>query len=201
MSNERTIIWLADIEAGKRESLKSGKPVLMFFHYKYCTGCINTIGRTLPKMSVIDSVNEGFVPVMIETSENPKDSELYNINWTPTFIVADETGMETVRWEGYLPEDDFLGQLNMALAKVSLKKHDYKKAEMLFDEVILKFPLSDLAPEAGYFLGVAKYRATEDASWLTKAYLDLRDAYPESVWAIKASVWSSDNIDAVRKAA
>jgi thioredoxin-related protein len=201
MTTQRGITWLDNIESAKKESAKTGRPVLMFFHYKYCTGCINTIGKTLPKMSVIDSVNNGFVPVMIETSERVKDTETYSINWTPTFVVADETGMETVRWEGYLPEDDFLGQLNMALAKVALKKHDYKKAEMLFDEVLLKYPLSDLAPEAGYFLGVVKYRATDDASWLTKAYNDLREGYPESVWAIKASVWSSDNIEAVKKAA
>ncbi len=198
---EKKINWLSDIEGAKGEAAKSGRPILMFFHYKYCTGCINTIGRTLPKMSVVDGISEGFVPVMIETSERPSDVENYDVEWTPTFIVADETGLEIDRWEGYLPEDDFLGQMGMALGRAALKKKDYKDAERRFDEVVLKFPLSDLAPKASYYLGVAKYRATDNPAWLTQAYQNLREAYPESVWTIKASVWSKEQIEAVKKAA
>jgi thioredoxin-related protein len=201
MTAEGKINWLDDIENAKKAAAGSGKPVLIFFHYKYCTGCINTIGKTLPKMSVTDEINGNFVPVMVETTEKPSDAELYNVEWTPTFVVTDETGLEFDRWEGYLPEDDFLGHLDMALARVALKKKNYADAERRFDGVVIKFPLSDLAPKACYYLGVAKYRATNDAAWLTRAYQNLREAYPESVWAIKASVWSKENIDAVKKAA
>jgi len=201
MAAEKGINWLGDIELAKAGSARSGKPILMFFHYKYCTGCLNTIGKTLPKMSVVDAVTESYVPVMLETTEKPEAVESYNVTWTPTFIVADSSGVEVSRWEGYLPEDDFLGQLNISLGRVALRKKDYKDAERRFDEVLLKFPLTPLAPEARYYLGVVKYRATGDVSWLTKAFLDLRETYPDNVWAIKASVWSKDNIDAVKKAA
>ena len=201
MASGKVINWLDSIEGAKGESARSGRPVLMFFHYKYCTGCINTIGKTLPKMSVVDAVSESYVPVMLETTENTEAVETYNVNWTPTFIVADNTGLEIYRWEGYLPEDDFLGQLNMALGRVALNKKAYKDAERRFDEVVIKYPLTALAPEACYYLGVARYRATGDVAALTRAYHDIREAYPESVWAIKASVWSEENIEAVKKAA
>ncbi|HLB25282.1 MAG TPA: thioredoxin fold domain-containing protein [Nitrospirota bacterium] len=201
MTAERSINWLDDIGEAKKAAAGSGKPVLLFFHYTHCTGCINTFQKTLTKMSVIDKISEDFVPVLIETSERPKDVELYNVLWTPTFIVADETGMETDRWEGYLPEDDYLGHLEFAHARVALKKEHYKDAERLLSGIVLKYPLSEFAPQASYYLGVARYRETKDPSQLTKAYEDLRSAYPGSVWSIKASVWSRDNIEGVRRAA
>jgi len=201
MKIEGNINWLGEIDQAKKEASGTGRPILMFFHYKYCTGCINTIGKTLPKMSVTDEINGNFVPVMVETSDKPADAEYYDVVWTPTFIVADKTGLEIDRWEGYLPEDDFLGHLDMALGRAALHAKAYTEAERRFDEVVLKYPLSDLAPKASYYLGVAKYRQTSDTAWLTRAYQGLREAYPESVWAIKASVWSKENIEAVKKAA
>ena len=194
MSNERTIHWLNDIAEAKKAASSSGKPVLMFFHYTHCNGCINTFGKTLTKTSVIDAVTEAFVPVVIEITEKPRDAETHNILWTPTFIVADEHGNEVSRWEGYLPEDDFLGQLDISLGRHSLKKGNYLNAEIHFDEVIMKYPLTDLAPQAMYYHGVAKYRATGDAFWLTNAYDNLVATYPDSQWRLKASVWSRESM-------
>lgn len=201
MRTGSSIPWLDEIDEAKMESAALRKPVLMFFHYKHCTGCINTFNKTLTKMSVIDEVNESFSPVLIEVTERPDEASAYNVLWTPTFIVSDKDGGEVDRWEGYLPEDDFLGHLDMALARVSLKRGDYKDAERRFDEVVIKYPLSDLAPKAMYYLGVAKYRETRDASQLTRAYEQLKDAYPESVWSEKASAWSRESIEASKKAA
>jgi thioredoxin-related protein len=201
MATETKVSWLSSLDEAKKMAAGSGKPILMFFHYKYCTGCINTFNKTLTRMSVIDSINGSFVPVLFETTENEKLVKAYGVEWTPTFIIADETALELDRWEGYLPEDDFLGHIEMALARVALKKGDYKGAERVFDGILLKFPLSDLAPKAGYYRGVARYRATKDPAMLTMAYEDLKSAYPDSIWSIKASVWSKENIESLKKAA
>ncbi len=45
-----------------------------------------------------------------------------------------------------------------------------------------------------YYHGVAKYRATGDAYWLTKAYENLVSSYPDSQWRLKASVWSKEGM-------
>lgn len=201
MATETKINWLSNLDEAKKIAAKMGKPILIFFHYKHCSGCLNTFEKTLPKMSVTDAINDGFVPVLFETTENEKLVKDYGIEWTPTFITADETGLEIDRWEGYLPEDDFLGHLDMARARATLKKGDYKGAERIFDGILLKFPLSDLAPKAGYYRGVARYRATSDPVMLTAAYEDLKTAYPDSLWSIKASVWSKENIEGIKKAA
>jgi thioredoxin-related protein len=194
MSVDREIPWLTDIEEAKRVSEDTGKPILMFYHYEHCAGCHKTIENTLPNMSVTDMVTGSFVPVIFEVTEQNDLVKEYGIDWTPTFVVTDSHGAETDRWVGYLPEDDYLGQLHMALARYALKKQDYKDAERRFGVVVLRFPLTELAPEAMYYHGVSRYRATGDAGNLTKAFDDLRESYPESVWTFKASAWSPDSL-------
>lgn len=198
MPAKDTISWLKDLNEAKNVSSGSDKPILMFFHYERCTGCRKTIADTLPKMSVVDAVNEGYVPVMLDTEKHGDLVKSYGVDWTPTFLVADSSGKETFRWVGYLPEDDFLGQLNMALAMSALKKGEYKDAERHFDEVMIKYPLTELAPEACYYIGVCRYRDTGDASWLSRTYENMKEAYPDSPWTMKASAWSPEQ---ARKAA
>jgi thioredoxin-related protein len=194
MSVMDTINWLEDVDEARRLSTGSGKPVLMFFHYEHCNGCKRTINETLPKMSVIEAVNQDFIPVMLDTEVAKDLVSSYRIDWTPTFIVTDSSGMETDRWVGYLPEDDYLSELNMALARYAFRMGSYKDAERRYDEVVIKYPFTDLAPEACYFIGVSRYRYTGEASWLTHAYNTLKDMYPDSTWTIKASAWSAEQL-------
>lgn len=198
MSVKDTISWLEDINEARKSSEGTKKPILMFFHYEHCDGCKKTISNTLPKMSVVDAVNEGYIPVMLDTEKSGALVKSYGVDWTPTFIVTDQSGKETFRWVGYLPEDDFLGQLNMALAMTSFKRGDFKDAERHFDEVMIKFPLTELAPEACYYIGVCRYRDTGDASWLGRTWENMNEAYPDSPWTLKASAWAPEKI---RKAA
>ncbi len=194
---EGKINWLGGLDEAKGTSKGSGKPILMFFHSRHCAGCLNTFNKTLSKMSVQDSINESFVPALFEVSDMPKEADLYNVDWTPTFIVADETGLEMMRWEGYLPEDDYLGNLNFAIARYALKKGNYAEAERRFDEVIMKYPLSDLAPKAHYYRGIAKFKASKDSAWLIDAYGTLKEKYPDSLWTLKASVFTKKDFNEV----
>ena len=199
MSTERTIHWYEDADEAKKVSAESGKPILMFFHSVHCAGCLNTFEKTLRRMSVVDSINDHFVPLVFEVSEMPKFAEHYNIEWTPTFIVADMGGHEHYRWEGYLPEDDYLAHVTMGLARLALKKGEYKEAERRLDEMLIKFPLSDLAAEASYYLGVAKYRGSQDSNWLLRTYEEMKTRYPDSVWTIKASVFTKEDFKRVEE--
>jgi len=201
MKTINEIKWFEDIEEAKRASEGNGKPLLMFFHYTQCAGCINTFNKTLTKMSVKDGITDNFVPVLLEITERPAETGVYGIVWTPTFIAADKAGMQVYRWEGYLPEDDFLGHLDMAVARIALKDGNFRDAERHFDEVLIKYPLSDLAPMAMYYHGVARFNKNHDESELTNTYENLKMEFPNSIWAMKASVWSSENLNEIKKAA
>ena len=49
---------------------------------------------------------------------------------------------------------------------------------------------TDAAPEALYWAGVARYKATGDAAALSDTAGQFRQRYQESSWAKKASVWN-----------
>jgi thioredoxin-related protein len=190
MSTNNKISWYDSFERAMAASAGDKKPVLIFFHYEHCDGCKKTISNTLPKMSVTDAINDGYNAVMVDVEQRKDLVKQYGVDWTPTFVVLGPTVGESYRWVGYLPEDDFLGHLNLALAKVSFREGDFKDAERHFDEVMIKFPLTELATEACYYIGVSRYRYTNDPSWLGRTYDNMKDAYPDSPWTLKASAWA-----------
>lgn len=87
--------------------------------------------------------------------------------------------------------EDFLAQLRLGLAKIDFSYKQFKAAEERFRAIAEELPKTDAAPEALYWAGVSKYKATDDGSALSDTAAALSAAYPDSIWAKKASVWSS----------
>jgi len=114
----------------------------------------------------------------------------YGIEWTPTFIITDNSGNEAYRFVGYLPPRDYRAQLTLGEGKVAMKKEDYDKAARCFDLVNARYPESEAAPEAAYYSGVARYKKTQDAKELKASYTLMSNKYPKSEWTKKASAWS-----------
>ena len=52
-----------------------------------------------------------------------------------------------------------------------------------------KYPSTDAGPEALYWAGVARYKATSDPSALVQTAASFKQRYQETSWAKKASVW------------
>jgi hypothetical protein len=144
-----------------------------------------------PDERVAGLIQENFVPVKIHVKENPAGFERFGAQWTPTIIVADPEGRERYRFEGYLPPDDFMAQLQLGLGKVAFTKNDFAKAEEIYRDTVRRFPQSGGAPEALYWAGVSKYKATNDAAALKETAEAFRSRYGESQWATKASVWAA----------
>jgi TolA-binding protein len=142
---------------------------------------------------VVDFVAQHFIPVRVHVKENHAEFERlgdrFNAHWTPTILIVDGTGAERHRIEGYLPVDDFLPQLALGVAKAAFARKDYAAAERLYRDAVERFPASDAAPEAQYWAGVAKYRATNDPSALKATAQAFGERYHDSTWAKKASVW------------
>jgi hypothetical protein len=76
--------------------------------------------------------------------------------------VLDENGKERHRIEGYLPKDEFAAQLLLALARVAFMQKKWADAEKLYDEILLKYPNSEAAPESVYWKAVSHYKGTND---------------------------------------
>jgi len=81
--------------------------------------------------------------------------------------------------------------LQLGLAHLAFKRGDFAQAEPLFRRVVDELPQSDAAPEALYWAGVARYKATNDASALGETAQAFKKKYNDSTWAKKASVWAA----------
>jgi Tetratricopeptide repeat len=135
-------------------------------------------------------INENFVPLEAHIKEHPAYFHRFDALWTPTVLVLDSDGDERLRVEGYLPRDEFRPQLEMGLARVAFSHKRWADAERLYAQVVERYPDSKVAPEAVYWRGVSHYKATNDHTVLGEVASALGERYPDSVWAMKASVWA-----------
>jgi outer membrane protein assembly factor BamD (BamD/ComL family) len=114
----------------------------------------------------------------------------FGVDWTPTILILDPDGKERHRIEGYLPNDDFLAQLHLGLAHAAFTAGKFEQAGERFDRIVSDFPGTDAAPEAQYWAGVSRYKATGSADALTATAGAFKQRYGDTPWGKKASVWS-----------
>ena len=81
-------------------------------------------------------------------------------------MVLDPDGTVRHRFEGYLPAQDFLARLELGLAHAAFAKKQWAEAEQRFRQIVDDHPQSEAAPEALYWAGVAKYKASGDGAAL-----------------------------------
>ena len=142
-----------------------------------------------PDERVSTFISQNFVPVKIHIKEQPGVFQRFGAQWTPTLMIFDPSGKERYRFEGYLPPDDFLAQLEFGLARSTFAAEKWGEAEKEFLAVAEAHPKSEAAPEAVYWAGVSRYKASHDGAALADAARQLASRYPESAWTKKSSVW------------
>ncbi|MGH9196819.1 MAG: thioredoxin fold domain-containing protein [Acidimicrobiia bacterium] len=144
---------------------------------------------------VVKFIEENFVPVRVHIRQQAEEfkrlGERYGAQWTPTILIIDSSGQERHRIEGFLPADDFLPQPALGLAKSAFARGEFGEAEHRFRQIVDTYPTSDVSPEALYWAGVARYKATNDASALADTAEQFRRRYQQTNWAKKASVWGT----------
>jgi len=100
-----------------------------------------------PDERVVRFVNENFLPARVHVKDDAdafqRYGEKYNAHWTPTVLQLDSNGEEQWRMEGFLPLDDFLGQLMLGRAHMDFKQEKCAEAEKRFREIVEKLPNTD----------------------------------------------------------
>ncbi len=113
----------------------------------------------------------------------------FGIRWTPSVMVLASDGFEVRRTEGFLPTEDFLGQLKLGLGYAAADKKDWAAAERWFTEASGQID-TDAGPEGLYFVGVARYSASHDAKELAATFRAFQTRYEHTSWAKRASIWA-----------
>jgi len=135
-------------------------------------------------------VESNFIPLQIDFNKNKTLVKRYAAKWTPTILILDSDGEEHHRFVGFLPPEDFIAQIILGKGKAAFDQDDFERAMQCFQEVLVRFPKADAAPEAQYYLGVTKYKASHDAKELKFGFEALQRDYPSSEWTKKAQVYS-----------
>ena len=114
----------------------------------------------------------------------------YSVKWTPTIIILDAGGDEHHRFIGFLQPEDFIAQITLGKGKLAFNLDNFDQAIECFREILVGYPKTDAAPEAQYYLGVSKYKASHDPKELKLGLEALQRNYPQSEWTKKAQVYS-----------
>jgi hypothetical protein len=130
------------------------------------------------------------VPLEAHIKEHPVYFHRFGVVWTPTVLILDSDGTERLRVEGYLPRDEFRAHLEIGLARVAFMQKQWADAERRYAKIVERYPDSKVAPEAVYWRGVSRYKQTNDHTVLGEVPEQLKEKYADSVWTLKASVWS-----------
>jgi hypothetical protein len=142
-----------------------------------------------PNPRVAEFIESNFIPVGFHIKEHPTMWHRFSVSWTPAILVLAPDGEEHFRIEGFLPADEFLGQLHLALGHWAVRRKDWKGAEEEFQAAADHFPQTDAAPEGLYWAGVARYSASHDGAELRKLGQQFKTRYQNSSWAKRASIW------------
>ena len=100
---------------------------------------------------MIRFISENFVPVKIHIKEQPETFKRFGVQWTPTLLVLDPDGIERYRFEGYLPQEEFLAHLQMGLAKSAFAREKWNESEQRYRQIVADYPKTE--PASKLFTG------------------------------------------------
>jgi thioredoxin-related protein len=142
---------------------------------------------TYPDQEVAKFVDLNFIPVQIETSEvNQALISQYGVTWTPSLFVLDADGKVHYSTVGFITPAEFVPTFLVGKGRWYFDTGQLTEAQAILEEVLDRYPHSNAAPEAIFFLGVVRYKLTHDPKPLRAAYDDLKAKYPQSEWTKRA---------------
>lgn len=123
--------WKTNLDEVKAISAKAGKPVMIMFSAEWCPPCKTMKESVFPDADVSREL-QNFIPAYIDTDQQEKLSESYQVQGMPTFVFLDTKGMEIARFSGgteKAPEfADGLRQVNEFFLEVKALDAEIAKA-------------------------------------------------------------------------
>ena len=104
-------------------------------------------------------------------------------------IVAGARERAVYNVEGWLAPSEFAAMLCLARGHFDFSGKKFEDAAQTFSQVAEKYPRSDFAAEANYYLGVSRYLASQDVEEIKTAWGRLHNLYPQSTWSMQADIF------------
>lgn len=140
---------------------------------------------TYPDEKVTSFINDNMIPLQVRFDVQPLSTD-FNIKWTPTLITLDAQGKEHHRTVGFLAPEELIPSLLLGMGKSSLEMDQFDDALAKIEKLLSEYPKSHSVPEALYWRGVCRYKATDDTRPLKEAYEQLKAEHASSEWTKRA---------------
>lgn len=83
------------------------RPLLIIFSSPWCYHCTEMKRKISQNRDIVATINERFLLVEVDISENKKLKEDYRIYFTPTIVFLDSHGKPIMDVKGFIPMDRF----------------------------------------------------------------------------------------------
>ena len=148
---------------------------------------------TYPETDVVEFINQNFCALKVNVTDPGSDGSVllrcHRLLWEPGLVVMDHRETEVMRWIGYLPPKAFIGQLSIALGKVSSLYSRQREALDWFSAAA-NCGERDLEAESLYWAGITEYRIQGgDKSVLQEKWRVLQADYSDTSWWQRADVF------------
>lgn len=143
---------------------------------------------TYPDPTVAALLNEQFVPVQVNIEKVPQLAEKFQALWTPNLNVVNQKEKVVYHIEGWLSPSACAAMLLLAQGHYQLHRKKFEDAASHFEAVFTRYPQSEFAPEALYYLGVGRYLASHEVDRLIEGWKMCQKNYPASPWALRSMV-------------
>ncbi|MEK6857704.1 MAG: DUF255 domain-containing protein [Nanoarchaeota archaeon] len=101
------IKWLDWNKSAFEKSKTEKKPVLLGISAVWCHWCHNMDNLAYSDKSVIEFINNNYIPIRVDTDKRPDVNESYNVGGWPTTAILSSEG-ELLNGATYLPIEDML---------------------------------------------------------------------------------------------
>jgi hypothetical protein len=144
---------------------------------------------TYPQAPVVETILRYSVPVQFDNSNAANNQFLHSIHhiWTPDVRILNHDGYELYRFDGFLPPPEFMARALCGFGMAYLRLKRFDQAQAVYVDVLKRFSTTYAAPEAQYYLGVARYRRDPQSDELLTQWANLRSRYPQSEYRVKQS--------------
>lgn len=96
-----SIAWQLDYGKAQQQRVAENRPMLVFVMSDHCSHCHRMMASTYLESVVVREVQNGFVPTLVNASQNAKLANAFKVRIYPTTFVVDPDNKIVDRIEGY----------------------------------------------------------------------------------------------------
>ncbi|HEV7225649.1 MAG TPA: thioredoxin family protein, partial [Pirellulales bacterium] len=116
------IEWSHDVDAAWQQTVREGRPLLLFITRSRCKYCVQMKTATLVDAQVADQVMSDFVPVAIDPESDPELIRELNVKSFPTTLIVSPDALMLDQIKGYLPPAEFQKRLGRCRASSTVHR-------------------------------------------------------------------------------